>query len=78
MTTPLTVHRGPQNMDGSEMVKLVLCLSLPVREDLLMSNPALVKKVVGEHLVRDLQRMIDDTDFTNVVFVEDGFDDDTD
>jgi len=76
MTTPLTVHRAPLNMGGDEMVNIVLSLSIPVRLMLLKKNPSLVKKVVGEHLVSDLKRLIDDTDFTNVVFVEDGFNND--
>ena len=71
---PLTVHRGPPDIEGSEMVKLVLCLSIPICEMLLKSNPTLVKKIVGEHMSWDLQNVIADTDFTNIVFVEDGFD----
>ena len=76
MTNPLTVHRAPSNRDGTEMVNLVLGLSIPIRLMLLKADPSLVKKVVGEHLVRDLKLLIDETDFTDVVFVEDGFNND--
>ena len=76
MTNPLTVHRAPSSMDGSEMVNLVLGLSIPIRLMLLKADPSLVKKVVGEQLVRDLKLLIDETDFTDVVFVEDGFNND--
>ena len=60
---PLKVYDRPER----KQVEIVMMMSMSVDADLLRTNPATVKGLVREQLVRDAEHHIDETDFSNVI-----------
>ena len=63
---PLKIHHRPT----TKQVEIVMMFSASVDSNLLRTHPHIVKSYVGTQLLQDAQRHIDETDFSNVVYLD--------
>ena len=66
---PLRVHETDSDFFGDETVELRVSLRTYLHAGRLKEYPGVTEAGVREHLIRKLNKLIDETDFTNIVCV---------
>jgi len=67
---PLNAHKTESDFYGDETLELKLTMSTYVHEGRLREHPSSSKTGIHEHLIFELEKLIEETDFSDIVVIE--------